>query len=53
MTKLVHVRPKNPGDTKIIRLAPPKYPYEYLRSEHRAEHEARIDAFYESEMLDG
>lgn len=53
VTKLVHVRPKNPGDTKIIRLAPPKYPYEYLRSEHRAEHEARIDAFYESEMLDG
>jgi oxygen-independent coproporphyrinogen-3 oxidase len=52
VTKLVHVRPKNPGDTKIIRLAPPKYPYEYLRSEHRAAHEAQIDAFYESEMLD-
>ncbi|MBQ8397100.1 MAG: coproporphyrinogen dehydrogenase HemZ [Clostridia bacterium] len=52
VTKMVHVRPKNPADTKIIRLAPPKYPYEYLRSDHRAEHEARIDAFYESEILD-
>lgn len=52
VTKLVHVRPKNSGDTKIIRLAPPKYPYEYLRSDHQAVHEAAIDAFYESELLD-
>ncbi|MBR7184371.1 MAG: hypothetical protein IKD37_02050, partial [Clostridia bacterium] len=50
--KLVHVRPKNPGDTKIIRIAPPKYPYEYLRADQRAEHDAQIDAFYERELLD-
>lgn len=52
VTKLVHVRPKNPGDTKIIRIAPPKYPYEYLRADQRAEHDAQIDAFYERELLD-
>ncbi len=53
VTKLVHVRPKNPADTKIIRLAPPKYPYEYLRTDLRDAHEAQIDAFYGSEILDG
>ena len=52
VTKLVHIRPKNPKDTKIIRIAPPKYPYEYLRSDHRAEEEAQIDTFYGSELLD-
>lgn len=53
VTKLVHIRPKDPTQTKIIRLSPPKYPYEYLRDDHSAEHEAAIDAFYEGEILDG
>ncbi len=52
VTKLVHVAPREPGQTKIIRLAPPKYPYEYLRWEGRAEHEAEIAAFYATEELD-
>lgn len=53
VTKLVHIRPKNPADTKIIRIAPPKYPYEYLRTDQSAEEEARIEAFYANEIMEG